>query len=105
MWDRLVGGNNQNIFYSLMYIQDLLRTWDPRTNWAAEVNVPFWTKDQRGVGGAGFMVWNFKGKKAIHMEIGKQIFNKYMFGGSSLTMRLIGDFEQVSLAREPPYHT
>ena len=46
-----------------------------RTNWAVEAYMPTQARKNRVV------VWDFKGRKAIHMEMKKQVFGKQMFAG------------------------
>ena len=54
----------------------------------------------------GCVVWNFRGRKAIHTEIEKQMFGKQMFSGPCVTMGYREDLDQRGLAKFlPVYHT
>lgn len=68
-----MGGNDQHTFYSLMYIQDSIRTWDPRTNWAAEVN-----SELRGEKGVRGRINGLKllGQEGYSQGDRKKVFNK-----------------------------
>lgn len=52
---------------------------------AVEVYMPYWSKEK-----GGLVVWMSKEKKAIHMEMKKQMSGKRMLAGPSLTVNTEG---------------
>lgn len=48
-----------------MYLWDSIRMWDPKTNWAVEVYMPFW-RGGGGSGRVGLVAGGFKGEGNSH---------------------------------------